>query len=141
MVTVRVLNLGALAKFVTKEDMQAAAEYMLKLQAERVAQGIGQRGKPMKRLSKDYAEEEGKGRVRTLKRTGKMLDSRGVLDATEKRATIGFQNAEKYYYVNQARSPFVKATKEERQKLAEFLAARVKKRLRENLASARATKS
>lgn len=137
-ITVRVLDLGLLRRLVTKEDMRAAAEMMLELQAKRIAAGGGTRGK-MKRLSPAYAKEVGHSN-RTLVRTGRMLASRAVLSATKTKATVGFKNAPQYAYVNQARTPFVKATKEERKTLAEFLTARIKARTAKNLAEARGRK-
>ncbi len=139
-ITVRVLDLGALAKFVTKADMRAVGERIIALQSERIAAGEGTHRK-LKKLSKAYAKETGRpDRVRTLKRTGRMLASRAVVEVTESRTKVGFRNKAKYVYVQQAKTPFVKATKKERVLLRDFLADRVKARLAENLRSAKAGK-
>lgn len=143
-ITVRVLDLGELKQFVTEDDMRAVGEYALRLQQARIARGEGSRGKKMKRYDKDYAEERAEAGLptdrRTLRRTGRMLDSRTVLESTATRATIGFENPEQYFYVQQAKTPFVKATKDERKLLTEFVKKRVTERLKENLTRARANK-
>jgi len=139
-ITVRVLDIGELKKFVTEDDMRAAANYALSLQKERIAKGIGSRGRSMKRLSKAYAEEIGRS-VRTLNKSGRMMNSRRVVEVKQNRATIGFVAAPKYAYVNQSKTPFVKATKEERNIISKFLTKRIKERLRRQHAFARSRKS
>jgi len=142
-ITVRVLNLGKLAQFVTKADMLAAGEFANRLQKERIARGGGTRG-PMKPYDPEYAEERHKEGLptstRTLRRTGKMLDSRGVTSATDRRVTVGFRSPEPYFYAQQKATPFVKTTKEERKRITEFVKQRIKDRLKKTLADARAEK-
>jgi len=145
-ITVRVLDLGELKRFVTAEDMRVAAEALLDRQKSRIAEGKGSSGRPMKRYSKAYAADRKAAGLpaegpRTLRRTGRMLDSRSVVEATEKKAKIGFRNPEKYYYVQQRKSRFVKATKQERADVSALVAKRIKDRLGENMAKARARKA
>ena len=141
-ITVRVIDLGKLQKFVTKEDMQAAGKFMLALQKKRIARGEGSRGSKMKRYSKAYQKERAEAglpiNVRTLRRTGSMLESRAVLSSTDTETRIGFKKAAPYVYVNQARTPFVKATKTERNLVSKFTRRVVRERLRKQLAAARA---
>lgn len=140
MVTVRLLDIGPLKRFVTKEDMQAVADFVLALQKKRIAAGIGSRGTNMKRYSKAYAAERSAAGLpsdkRTLRRSGAMLDSRKVLSVSDTRARIGFDSAQKHAYVNQARTPFVKATKDERKLAGRFLARLIRERLRKTKAQA-----
>ena len=140
-VTVRMLDLGPLRKWITPDDMRAAGQLALTLQRDRIARGEGSRGRPMKRYSKSYkAQLADEGRPtdkRTLRRTGKMLDSRQVKGATAVRATVGFAAPEKYMFVQQATTPFVKATKDERNQIRDYLIERVKARIKQNLAEAR----
>lgn len=143
-ITVRIIDLRELRRFVTKEDMAKAGQYALRLQRERIAKGIGQRGRRMKRYSREYREERAEKGLptdrRTLRLSGRMLDSRKVVAANEKSARIGFQNAPRYAYVQQARTPFVKATKDERDLIRKYLVARIKRRTKQNLQRARASK-
>lgn len=143
-ITVRMVNLLELAKFATKEDFEAAGEYALKLQRERIARGEGQTGKPMRKYDPDYAKERAEAGLpndkRTLSRTGSMLASRAVVAADEKSAKVGFKSAPKHAYVHQKKTPFVKATKRERFMLTNFLRLRIEKRLKEQQMKARGRK-
>lgn len=143
-ITVRVIDLGPLKRFVTEDDMRAAGQFILRMQRERIARGEGQRGRKMKRYSRAYAKERAEAGLptdkRTLSRTGAMLASRDIIEAKATSVRIGFKSKARYVFVNQARTPFVKATKPERQLATEFIKRRVQRRLKANLAEARSRK-
>jgi hypothetical protein len=130
-ITVKLLDLGPLAKFITAKDLKESAEDLLARQRNRITFGLGQSGKPMKPLSPGYAKEVGHA-TRRLELTGAMLNSRKVTSATETSATIGFENAPKHAFVHQAKTPFVKATPKEREALTDLVRKKVEARLKKN---------
>lgn len=142
-VTVRVLNLEPLIKkMVLKEDMRAVGEKVIDDQAARIARGEGSRGRRMRRYTRRYREQlEREGRqssIRTLRRTGHMLNSRGIAFVSHKQVRVGWTAKDRYFFINQKYTPFVKPTKAEREDLSKFVDERVRARLRKNLAEARA---
>jgi len=144
-ITVRVLDLGELKEFVTADDLRAAAEALIDMQRARISEGKGSSGRPMKRYSKAYAEDRKAAGLpadgpRTLRRSGRMLDSRSVEEVTDKKAKIGFRDPQKYYYVQQRKSRFVKATKAERNEVSKLVRTLIRERLLARHSSARARK-
>lgn len=137
---VRVIDLAPLKDFITKEDMRAAGEYLIEIQRSRIQSGIGQTGKPMKKLDKEYAAEEKAGnRTRTLTQTGQMLDARDVLYVSKNQVRIGFRRGGHGNLANihQGRTRFVKPTKDEIARVQEFIKERIHARLDKQLAAAR----
>lgn len=144
-ITVRAIDLRAL-QFVASEDLRATALYLLRLQRQRIESGIGQDGAPMRPYTPEYAEyRREKGRTtdkRTLLFTSAMLAARQLKEITKTRAVIGWSDAVQILKAlgNQARTPFVKATPDEIQKVSAFLKDRARKRLKTEQARLRAAK-
>jgi len=132
------MTIGRLA---TEADMRAVGKYILAVQARRIARGEGSTGRKMKRYSKAYRKARAAAGlptdIRTLRLTGSMLEGRSVTEVDNRKARIGFPGAPRYFHINQARTPFVKATDEEMGLARAFLRRVIRERVRKDLASAR----
>ncbi len=138
--TFSMIDLKPLMRWLTPDDMRRAGERLFRLQQARIDAGGGTRGK-MKGYSAGYKKKLAAAgeptTPRDLRRTGKMLNSRAVMKFTATSATIGFSPREAYMYINQARTPFTKPTKEERADTRAFLIQLARDRSERNLETAR----
>lgn len=133
--TVRVPDLSVLRKFISSQDFKKVCTDLLKLQQARIGRGIGSNGRQMPQLSKAHAARVGR-KTRTLNLTGRLLGARRVKVAESRAgwsANIGFVNARAYFYINQARTPFLAPTIGERRFLLKAVSKAVTARLKQNL--------
>lgn len=141
MIRVKVKDLSNL-QVITEKAMERAGQYLLRLQQQRLEQGIGSDGSPMRAYSEDYAEfRREKGRAtdrRTLTFTGLMRNRRKVIKVTRTSVTIGWPAGDEAAKArgNDARTPFIRATEEERTKVAAMLKAEIVEALRQQIATA-----
>ena len=141
-IVVKAPDLRKLAKFITSDDLRKAAERLIEQQEGRITSGRGSRGgNPyhFRRYTRGYREfRQRKGMasaVRTLRLTGRMLDSRAVKRVSNRSARIGFSENVRYFFVQQANTPFLKPTKKEREFFQEDVLKAMRARLSENVAS------
>lgn len=142
-IVVKMIDITKYAEWLTKADLKKAAEALLQAQHKRITSGIGQRGQPMKRLSKAYAARVGRT-IRTLNVTGRLLRSRRVVSGDTEigvSATIGFGgNAPVYAFINQYRTPFLGPTPKERALFVNAVKKMVKLRIKKNNSKVKASK-
>lgn len=124
----------------TAQMFKRLGETFLRISRERIESGIGSSGDAMPPYSAAYAKKRGAtGRdvaVRTLVFTGAMLAARRILSLDDDSVLVGFpdgtEEADKARG-NEARTPFLKPTPDERDDLRELMRKLVVEKARQDI--------